>query len=158
MPNLSLKSNHKPIKEYYQALDQFNLLGVEHEGAVQSAFQHLLESCGRQFQWTLIQQFQIKRAKKQPLRVDGALVDQYNLRRGLWEAKDIKDDLKKEVQKKFAVGYPKDNIIFQRPGQAILYQDGKLVFDEDISQPQALVDVVKQFFEYCPPKIEQWEQ
>ena len=158
MPNLSLKSNHKPIKEYYQALDQFNRLGVAHEGAVQSAFQHLLESCGRQFQWTLIQQFQIKRAKKQPLRVDGALVDQYNLRRGLWEAKDIKDDLKKEVQKKFAVGYPKDNIIFQRPGQAILYQDGKLVFDEDISQPQALVDVVKQFFEYCPPKIEQWEQ
>ena len=69
MPNLSLKSNHKPIKEYYQALDQFNRLGVAHEGAVQSAFQHLLESCGRQFQWTLIQQFQIKRAKKQALQL-----------------------------------------------------------------------------------------
>jgi hypothetical protein len=69
MPNLSLKSNHKPIKEYYQALEQFNRLGVDHEGAVQSAFQHLLEPCGRQFQWTLIQQFQIKRAKKQALQL-----------------------------------------------------------------------------------------
>ena len=92
------------------------------------------------------------------MRVDGALVDEYNLARGLWEAKDPKDDLKKEIQKKFAVGYPKDNIIFQQPDRAILYQDGKLVFDEDISKPQALVDVVKQFFEYCSPKIEQWEQ
>lgn len=158
MSNLSLKANHKPIRDYYDALETYRRLGEDNEGTVSVAFQHLLESCGRQFQWTLLQQYQIRRVKKQPLRVDGALVDEYNLARGLWEAKDPKDDLKKEVQKKFAAGYPKDNIIFQQPDRAILYQDGKLVFDEDISKPQALVDVVKQFFEYCPPKIEQWEQ
>ena len=158
MSSLSLKANHKPVRDYYDALETYRRLGEDNEGTVSVAFQHLLESCGRQFQWTLLQQYQIKRVKKQPLRVDGALVDEYNLARGLWEAKDPKDDLKKEVQKKFAVGYPKDNIIFQQPDRAILYQDGKLVFDEDISKPQGLVDVVKQFFEYCPPRIEQWEQ
>jgi len=156
--SLNLKANHKPIKDYYDALATYEKLGESNEGTVAIAFQQLLENCGRQFQWTLIQQYQIKRAKKQPLRVDGALVDSYKLMRGLWEAKDKKDDLKKEVQKKFAVGYPKDNIIFQQPDRAILYQDGRLIFDEDISKPQALVDVVKQFFEYSPPKIEQWEQ
>lgn len=125
---------------------------------MQTAFQQLLESCGRQFKWTLVPQYAIKRPKKQPIRMDGALVDDYNLARAYWEAKDIKDDLKKEIPKKFAAGYPKDNIIFQRPDRAILYQDGKLVMDEDITKPQALVDVVRQFFEYRPPAIEQWER
>jgi predicted helicase len=129
-----------------------------HEGAVLSAFQQLLESCGRQFDWTLEQQFAIKRSKKQPIRIDGALVDSYHLPRAYWEAKDSKDDLKKEVQKKFAVGYPKDNIIFQQPDRAILYQDGKLVMDVDITKDQELVDVVRQFFEYRAPAIAQWEK
>jgi len=120
-----------------------------HEGAVLSAFQQLLESCGRQFQWTLVQQYAIKRSKKQPIRLDGALVDGFNLPRAYWEAKDSNDDLKKEVQKKFAVGYPKDNIIFQQPKRAILYQDGKLVMDVDITNAQELVDVVRQFFGNC---------
>lgn len=158
MPSLSLKPSHKPIKNYYEALDGYAKLGIVHEGAVLSAFQQLLESCGRQFQWTLVQQYAIKRSKKQPIRLDGALVDGFNLPRAYWEAKDSHDDLKKEVQKKFAVGYPKDNIIFQQPKRAILYQDGKLVMDVDITKDQELVDVVRQFFEYRAPAIAQWEK
>lgn len=158
MPNLNLKPTNKPVKLYYEALEQYAKLEVEHEGAVKLAFHQLLESCGKQFKWTLVPEWTFKRLKKQPIRIDGALVDDYNLARAYWEAKDIKDDLKKQIQKKFAVGYPKDNIIFQRPDRAILYQDGKLVMDEDITKPQALVDVVRQFFEYRPPAIEQWER
>lgn len=115
MLSLSLKPSHKPIKNYYEVLEQYSKLGVDHEGAVSSAFQSLLESCARQFQWTLIPQYAIKRSKKQPIRIDGALVDSYNLPRAYWEAKDINDNLKKEIPKKFAVGYPKDNMLFQRP-------------------------------------------
>jgi predicted helicase len=158
MPSLSLKPSHKPIRNYYEALDRYGKLGIVHEGAVLSAFQQLLESCGRQFDWTLEQQFAIKRSQKQPIRIDGALVDIYHLPRAYWEAKDSKDDLKKEVQKKFAVGYPKDNIIFQQPDRAILYQDGKLVMDADLTKEQELVDIVRQFFEYRAPAIAQWEK
>ncbi|MTJ10000.1 type ISP restriction/modification enzyme [Anabaena sp. UHCC 0204] len=158
MSSLNLKPTHKPIKQYYEELENFKKLGVVHETAVKAAFQKLLESCCQQFKWTLVQEYAIKRPKKQPLRVDGALVDDFNLPRAYWEAKDSKDNLKKEVQKKLAVNYPKDNIIFQQPERAILYQDGKLVMDEDITKPQNLVDVVRQFFEYRPPAIEQWEK
>lgn len=158
MPNLSLKPTHKPVRAYYDALAEYAQKGVVHEGAVQTAFQDLLVSCGRQFQWTLVPQYAVKRPKKQPIRIDGALVDGFNLARAFWEAKDSKDDLKKEVQKKFAVGYPKDNIIFQQPDLAMLYQDGKLVMEADLTQAQELVDVVRQFFEYRPPAIDQWEK
>lgn len=158
MPSLSLKPSHKPIKNYYEVLEQYTKLGVEHEGAVSSAFQNLLDSCARQFQWTLIPQYAIKRSKKQPIRIDGALVDSYNLPRAYWEAKDINDNLKKEIPKKFAVGYPKDNMLFQRPDHAILYQDGKLVMDADLTKDQDLVDIVRQFFEYRAPAIAQWEK
>ena len=158
MYSLNLKPTHKPIKQYYEELENFKKLGVVHETAVKVAFQKLLESCCQQFKWTLIQEYAISRPKRKPLRVDGGLVDDFNLPRAYWEAKDSKDNLKKEVQKKIAVDYPKDNIIFQQPERAILYQDGKLVMDEDITRPQNLVDVVRQLFEYRPPAIEQWEK
>ncbi|BBC25312.1 N-6 DNA methylase [Pseudanabaena sp. ABRG5-3] len=158
MPSLSLKPSHKPIKNYYEALEQYAKLGIVHEGAVRSAFQSLLDSCARQFQWTLVAEYAIKRSKKQPIRMDGALVDSYNLPRAYWEAKDINDNLKKEIPKKFAVGYPKDNMLFQRPDRAMLYQDGKLVMDADLTKDQELVDIVRQFFEYRAPAIAQWEK
>ncbi len=158
MPSLSLKPSHKTIKNYYEALDQYKNLGVRHEGAVSSPFQQLLESCGRQFDWTLVPQYAIKRSKKYPIRMDGALVDSYRLPRAYWEAKDLDDNLKKEIPKKFAAGYPKDNMLFQRPDRAILYQDGKLVMDADLTKEQELVDVVRQFFEYRAPAIDQWEK
>jgi len=44
-------------------------------------------------------------------------------------------------------GYPADNTIFQAPERAILYQGNARVFDEDITRPEALVDVVSQFFD-----------
>jgi predicted helicase len=139
-------------------LEKYSKLGVVHEGAVRSAFQNLLDSCAKQFQWILVAEYAIKRPKKQPIRMDGALLDIYKLPRAYWEAKDIKDDLKKEIQKKLAVGYPNDNIIFQRPDRAILYQDGKLVMDADLTKDQDLVDILRQFFEYRAPAIAQWEK
>ncbi len=54
MPTLNLKPTHKPVKAYYESLGQFDRLGVTHETAVRSAFQSLLESCGKQFGWTLV--------------------------------------------------------------------------------------------------------
>lgn len=158
MPKLSLKPTHKPVRAYYTALKEYEQLGVKHETAVRTAFQDLLVACGRQFDWTLVPEWPFKRPKQQPLRIDGALVDSYNLARAYWEAKDSQDDLKKEIQKKFKTGYPKANIIFQQPDRAILYQDGRLVMDEDITDPQRLVDIVRQFLDYRPPAIDQWER
>jgi hypothetical protein len=56
---------------------------------------------------------------------DGTLRDAYNLHRGLWEAKDGKDDLNVEIQKKIAKGYPLTNIIFEDTRRAVLFQNGQ---------------------------------
>jgi len=43
----------------------------------------------------VVPEYQISRAGKNPLRVDAAVLDAFNLPRGYWEAKDEKDDLKR---------------------------------------------------------------
>jgi hypothetical protein len=156
MEKLNLKPTHKPVQNYYEALRQFKNLGVSHEGAVRWAFQTLLEHCGRQFGWKLVAEWQVKRNHGHPLRVDGALVDEFRLTHGFWEAKDSHDDLGKEVKKKLTAGYPQNNIIFQAPERAILWQNGRSVLDLDITEPVALVEIAKQFFDYTPPEYEDW--
>ena len=156
MEKLNLKSTHKPVQNYYEALRQFKTIGVAHEGAVRSAFQTLLELCSRQFQWKLVPEWAIRKNGGHPIRVDGALVDEYRLTHGFWEAKDTDDDLAKEVKKKIAAGYPSNNIIFQAPDRAILMQNGRVVLDEDISEADALVHALKSFFDYVPPEFEDW--
>ncbi len=107
--------------------------------------------------WTLVPEYHKKKQGKR-ISIDGALVDQFTLAHGYWEAKDEQDDLRKEVKKKFAVGYPNDNIIFQSPERAILYQNNKEVFDADLNNADELVRVLEIFFDYQPPAYEEWEQ
>ena len=121
MERLNLKSTHKPVQNYYEALRQFKTIDVSHEGAVRSAFQTLLENCGRQFDWKLVPEW-IKKAGARSIRVDGALVDEYRITHGYWEAKDTADDLAKEVKKKIAAGYPQDNITFPAVERSLLWQ------------------------------------
>lgn len=158
--SLSLKPTHATVKAYYETLHQFGQLYIDHEGAVRSAFQTLLAKCGQRTdpKLTLVPEYRIKRARGSSVILDGALVDTYKLPHGYWEAKDEKDDLAKEVQRKLDKGYPSDNTIFQAPERAILYQRGTRIFDEDITRPEALVSVVNQFFEFKMPHIEEWER
>ena len=70
--------------------------------------------------WTLIPEDRTSRHNIP----DGAMRDDYNLRRGYWEAKDTHDDLETEIRKKIAKGYPTNNIIFEDTRRAVLYQNG----------------------------------
>ena len=157
MITLNLKPNHKAVKDYYDALNELIALGASHEGAVSPAFAALLRHCARQFDWTLLEQHSVKR-NGHPIRVDGALADGFKLVHGYWEAKDSNDDLDKEIKKKFAVGYPKDNILFQAPDRIIIWQDARQVLDEDITQPERLIEALRTFFAYQPPAYEQFGQ
>lgn len=158
MKTLSLKSNHRAIREYYENVAQITQqLSLHHEGAVAPHFANLLRTCGRALNFTLAEQHAYK-TNTTTLRFDGAVLDEYALVHGVWEAKDSRDDLAIEVKKKFAKGYPKENILFQSPERAILYQNGRLIADEDIRRADNLVELLKLFFEYTPPAYEQWEQ
>ena len=156
MHTLNLKPTHKPVRQYYEALADYAELGVRHEGAVKTAFHNLLAHCARQFHWTLVPEYT---PHKKRIRIDGALVDHLwqSLVHGHWEAKDSDDDLEKEAQKKFDQGYPRENIIFQAPDRALLFQDGDLVRDADLTDADELVDALKLFFAYRRPEHENWE-
>ncbi|WP_157913306.1 type ISP restriction/modification enzyme [Candidatus Promineifilum breve] len=133
-------------------------MSLLHEGAVAPHFAALLRACAAPHGWTLQEQYQLARKGQSQLRLDGVLVDTFGLRHGVWEAKDTDDDLPKEARAKFKKGYPTDNILFQSPTRAILYQDGKEAADEDLTDPERLVSILKEFFAYEPPHYEQWDR
>jgi predicted helicase len=160
MVTLTLKPAHRAVAAYYEALAQFEKLGVKHEGAVRSAFQALLEHCARQVDRALIPEYQLKRKGAKPLEPDGAIVDSLSqvLRYGLWEAKDTDDDLEKEIKTKLKAGYPPDNIIFQEPRRAVLYQNGERFFDADLTDSEQLVHILDLFLSWRPPAFDVWEK
>ena len=158
MPSLNLKPTHKPVKTYYAALAQFARLGVTHETAVRADFQSLLETCARQCGWTLVPEHAVNPRRGQRIVVDGALIDDFRLTHGYWEAKDIDDDLPAEVERKFAAGYPRDNILFQTPQRAILWQNGRLVLDADLTDAAQLIETLQTFCAYRPQEYAAWEE
>ena len=145
-------------------------------GAVRSAFQALLQGCARQFNWTLVTEHSMsppdksgsrpvgtvtrgaRGVKSKRIVVDGALVDSFQLPHGYWEAKDIHDNLPTEVQRKFEVGYPRDNILFQTPHRAILWQHNRQMLDADLTDPTQLIGTLETFFSHRPQEYAEWEE
>ena len=160
MPTLNLKPTQKIIATYYDDLAKLAAQAGGNalkEGAVAPMFAALLRHCAAQFNRTLIEQYTAQKGNK-TLFFDGAITDQFNLIYGVWEAKDAADDLPSEIKKKFAAGYPKDNILFQAPQRAILWQNGQYVNDWNLARPDALIAALRAFFEYTPPVYDEWRQ
>ena len=149
-----ITSKQKAVREYYKELKDFQRLGKKHEGAVKAAFQHLLEAIAKQSQWVLVQE---DTQKNKRIRLDGVLFDTYGLPRGYWEAKDVDDNLVKEIQKKFKAGYPDDNFLIQKPEQAILYQNGREILDLSLNDAKNLVKVLDKFFNFKRPEYDNWD-
>jgi predicted helicase len=153
-----LKATHAPVKAYYAALATFQKHGHTTEGNTRSAFADLLKKCCHPYAWHLVEEFQFKGTNKQPLRADGALVDDLTLQHGLWEAKDTSDDLQVEIKKKVAAGYPLTNTLFQSPDRAVLYQDNRIALDCDLTKPENLIEILELFFEHRQPHEVDWEE
>jgi predicted helicase len=156
--SLNLRPTHKIVRDYYSELDQFDRLGARHEGAVRSAFQSLLQKCAGQFDWTLVPEHSMTGSRDRRIVVDGALMDDFRLTHGYWEAKDADDDLPSEVVRKFERGYPRDNILFQEPHRAILWQNERQTLDADLTDPTELIGTLETFFSHRPPEYTEWEE
>ena len=157
MPKLNLKPNHKAIRDYYAILQQYTQHNITHEGAVSSPFDTLLHACAKQINATLVPQYPMRAPKGNRIVIDGAILDEYGLPIGYWEAKDIDDDLSRSVQEKQNAGYPLDNILFQTPQRAILYQNGVETLDLNITQPANLIATLQHLFTYTPPELDNWQ-
>ena len=155
---LQLKTTHKEIRDYFAELNKLGQLDVGHEGAVAPAFAHVLRTAARPCGWTLAEQYTRKLADGRSIRIDGALLDDFNLAHGYWEAKDSEDDLDEEIRKKLAVGYPQDNILFWAPQRMVVIQQGQRVWDSPIAAPDLLIEGLRAFFTYQPPAYAGWQQ
>ncbi len=157
MPKLNLKPSHKAIRNYYATLQQYDKHDATHEGAVSNPFAFLLDTCAKQMNATLIPQYAMRALKGNRIVIDGVILDEYGLPFAYWEAKDIDDDLLKAIQDKRDAGYPFDNILFQTPQRAILYQNGQIALDLDITEPARLIAVLQYLFSYVPPALDNWQ-
>ena len=156
MPALNIKPTHKPIKNYYTELEEYAKVGAEHEGAVRTAFQNLLQHYCRQADLILVCEKTRHTPEKRRIQIDGEVVDAFDLPHGHWEAKDTHDDLPTEARKKSEAGYPFKNIIIQSPTRALLYQNGHLRLDVDLTDPSNLINLLNTFFAYRAENIVDW--
>ena len=104
----------------------------------------------------LIRAVQDKPHRARRIRLDGEIVDAFDLPHGHWEAKDTHDDLPTEAQRKAEAGYPFKNIIIQSPTRALLYQNGHLRLDVDLTDPSNLINLLNTFFAYQEENIVDW--
>ena len=156
MKKLNLKPTHKPIRDYYEALEQYDQLDITHEGAVSNPFAQLLAICAKKVGGTLEPQHAMRSPRGNRIVIDGAIIDPYRLPIAYWEAKDMDDDLPKAIQEKRDKGYPFDNLLFQTPERAILYQNYAVALDTDITDPANLVEVLQRLFSYSGITFSDW--
>ena len=157
MPQLNLKPNHKAVRDYYATLQQYDKHDITHEGAVSSPFDTLLHTCAKQMNATFVPQYPMRTAADNRIVIDGTILDEYGLPFAYWEAKDMDDDLARAVIDKREAGYPLDNILFQNPQRAILYQNGHEVLDLDITEPANLIASLQYLCSYTAPALDNWQ-
>ena len=89
---------------------------------------------------------------------DGTVKDGLRMARGYWEAKDTHDDLDAEIQRKFNLGYPRDNIIFEDSREAVLIQNGDVAMRVDMRREGELHRLIRLFLDYELPAIEDFRE
>ena len=142
------------INDYLKQLDIIKKVsGSKRETIVREAFKDLLKAWGKQHNLTFIAEYGMKTATKSNILLDGALLHELRMPLGYWEAKDLDDELDKEVVSKFKKGYPQDNIIFSDDAVAVLWQNKNEVLRCDMTDTQALSKLLKLFFSFERPEI-----
>lgn len=156
--SITIKPTQKAIKNYYELLKSFKEQNVDHESAIRSAFQRLLEDTAKPLGWVLVPELSDKTEGK-TIRPDGTIRDQNNLPRGYWESKDTHDDLEVEIAKKTAKRYPLTNTIFEDTRQAVLFQNNQRILKvDDLTDAQKLCDLLNLFYSYTEPGIVEFEK
>ena len=148
-----IKPTDKAIRAYYEALQTYQQQDVEHESAISTAFQTLLDQVGRHFGWTLIPQL-TDTAAGRSIRPDGTFRDDYYITRGHWEAKDTHDNLETEIARRSPRAIRWATPSSRTRARRYLYQNGQQAMKADLTDPQQLADLLNAFFAYTEPAHE----
>jgi len=142
------------INNYYSELDKYRRHGgTLNESSVRRAFANLLTEYCKPANLVPVDEIALKTSQKRP---DGTVKDALQLDWGYWESKDPKDNLDEEIKKKFELGYPKENIIFENSETIVLIQKGKEVCRGDMKDADLLHDLLMKFISCERPEIKEF--
>ena len=145
------------IENYYSYLGQLiEAGGSNNELSIRAAFQNCLASYCAAHKDRLVLVPEL--ATAEGTKPDGTVRDSLRMARGYWEAKDPHDDLDAEIQAKFNVGYPRDNIVFEDSRVAVLFQNREEAMRVDMTRPGELHRLITRFLEYELPEIGEFRQ
>jgi predicted helicase len=142
----------KAVERYQKELAYYREQASDELG-LRAAFQNLLAEVAHHVNWKISPE----RTMEGNIRPDGILRDEFDLRRGFWEAKGPRGNLEKEIEKKIADGYPLTNTVFENTERAILYQGKRRVDEYNLTDPKGVGDLLQQFLTYTEPDIENFE-
>ncbi len=147
------------IHNYYNEVERIiRFGGTRKETAVRTAFITLLNEYARSKELMLVTEVSIRTPKGKTISPDGTLKDAMRQDWGYYESKDEDDDLDIEIEKKFAKGYPKDNILFEDSINAVLFQAGVEIMRIKVEDDKALDSMLKAFTNYERPEVKQFRQ
>jgi predicted helicase len=142
------------INQYYRELANIQYsTGTKKESSIRRPFANLLSYYGELKKLNFVDEVKLKNLRKVP---DGALVGKAEVIYGYWEAKDLQDDLEKEIVNKINIGYPTFNIIFENSKDAVLIQDDKRVYC-DMTDARQLHALLQLFIGYEPPEAKNYK-
>ncbi|MDE2719002.1 MAG: N-6 DNA methylase [Chloroflexota bacterium] len=145
------------IERYREELDRLIVFGgSDNEQSIRPAFQNCLDAYCREHRERLMLVPELRAANN--VIPDGTVKDSLRMPRGYWEAKDTRDDLDTEIQRKFNRGYPRDNIIVEDSQTAVLIQNREEAMRADMTKPGELHRLIRSFLDYELPQIEEFRQ
>ena len=151
--------NVHAIHQYHAEVERIiQFGGTSKETAIRNAFYTLLNEYARQRGLMMVAEISIKTPGGSTVTPDGTLKDRLRQDWGYWESKDEADNLDDEIEKKFAKGYPKENILFEDSRNAVLIQNGDEVMRCLMSDDDALDRILTAFFAFERPEVQNFRK
>ena len=154
-------SNFASIATYRSEVDRIiRFGGTTKETAVRRAFFNLINSYARPRDLLLVEELDyFNPRRRRTVRPDGTLKNILRLDYGFWESKDTHDKLHDEIAKKFSLGYPDSNILFEDTQTAILYQDGRQILaDTPLADSTALDRLLTEYVRFEHPEVREFKE
>ncbi|KEQ09330.1 type ISP restriction/modification enzyme [Pseudorhizobium pelagicum] len=151
--------SQQQINQYLAEIDRLRKFsGISNEQVIRPAFRRLLDAWATSAKLVFLEEFPHQTTMKSTVYPDGTVLHDIRVPLGYWEAKDTKDDLEEEIRKKFARGYPQDNIIFENSETAVLIQNRQEIFRCSMTDTAELSRLVSRFFAYERPEIAEFRK
>jgi predicted helicase len=147
----------KEIEKYHKKIyEKTEILNSNNESNLKKYFSNLIEFYVDKSKKNLF--FTDEKKQDKTNIPDGAILNHLNLVVGYWEAKDTKDNLDREIEKKLEKGYLSKNIIFENSERAVLFQNGKAVQEISMKDNLRLHEILNNFINYEAPEITSFEK